>query len=159
MATAAPAQARRWSGIVPVGHSFEALIMRFGRWSDLFWVSRIYLIVAGPNPAAAVRGPKHVVKKGKTSVLDGDEAKKRLDSIERLDDRRLARSGADRAAGLHLRARLGRAAHERRRLLSARQALVGPPPRKRRQAARNAGASPARTLSRRLCHGGGDRRG
>jgi site-specific recombinase XerD len=33
------------------------------------------------NPAAAVRGPKHVVKKGKTPVLDGDEAKKLLDSI------------------------------------------------------------------------------
>ena len=39
-------------------------------------------IFAGPNPAAAVRGPKHVVKKGKTSVLDGDEAKKLLDSID-----------------------------------------------------------------------------
>ena len=34
------------------------------------------------NPAAAVRGPKHVVKKGKTPVLDGDEAKKLLDSID-----------------------------------------------------------------------------
>ena len=39
-------------------------------------------IFAGPNPAAAVRGPKHVFKKGKTSVLDGDEAKKLLDSID-----------------------------------------------------------------------------
>jgi site-specific recombinase XerD len=39
-------------------------------------------IFAGSNPAAAVRGPKHVVKKGKTSVLDGDEAKKLLDSID-----------------------------------------------------------------------------
>jgi hypothetical protein len=39
-------------------------------------------IFAGPNPAAAVRGPKHVVKKGKTPVLDGDEAKKLLDSID-----------------------------------------------------------------------------
>src|SRR5277367_716413 len=39
-------------------------------------------IFAGPNPAAAVRGPKRVVKKGKTSVLDGDEAKKLLDSID-----------------------------------------------------------------------------
>ena len=29
-----------------------------------------------------MRGPKHVVKKGKTSVLDGDEAKKLLDSID-----------------------------------------------------------------------------
>jgi integrase/recombinase XerD len=38
--------------------------------------------VVGQNPAAAVRGPKHVVKKGKTPVLDGDEAKKLLDSID-----------------------------------------------------------------------------
>jgi site-specific recombinase XerD len=44
-----------------------------------------YLIVGqvvGQNPAAVVRGPKHVVKKGKTPVLDGDEAKKLLDSID-----------------------------------------------------------------------------
>jgi integrase/recombinase XerD len=39
-------------------------------------------IVPAPIPAAAVRGPKHVVKKGKTPVLDGDEAKKLLDSID-----------------------------------------------------------------------------
>src|SRR6185295_16059198 len=38
--------------------------------------------VVGQNPAAAVRGPKHIVKKGKTPVLDGDEAKKLLDSID-----------------------------------------------------------------------------
>ena len=29
-----------------------------------------------------MRGPKHVVKKGKTPVLDGDEAKKLIDSID-----------------------------------------------------------------------------
>src|SRR5579884_415052 len=34
------------------------------------------------NPAAAVRGPKHVVKKGKTPVLDGDEARRLIDSID-----------------------------------------------------------------------------
>src|SRR4051795_2970263 len=34
------------------------------------------------NPAAAVRGPKHVVKKGKTPVLDADEARQLLDSID-----------------------------------------------------------------------------
>ena len=33
------------------------------------------------NPAAAVRGPKHVVKKGKTPVLNADEARQLLDSI------------------------------------------------------------------------------
>src|SRR5438477_2130714 len=34
------------------------------------------------NPAAAVRGPKHVVKKGKTPVLEADEARTLLDSID-----------------------------------------------------------------------------
>jgi site-specific recombinase XerD len=33
------------------------------------------------NPAAAVRGPKHVVKTGKTPVLEGDEWRKLLASI------------------------------------------------------------------------------
>jgi site-specific recombinase XerD len=33
------------------------------------------------NPAAAVRGPKHVVKRGKTPVLEADEARRLLDSI------------------------------------------------------------------------------
>ena len=33
------------------------------------------------NPAHAVRGPKYVVKKGKTPVLDKDEARALLDSI------------------------------------------------------------------------------
>lgn len=34
------------------------------------------------NPAAVVRGPKHVVKKGKTPVLLGEEARKLLDSVK-----------------------------------------------------------------------------
>lgn len=34
------------------------------------------------NPAAPVRGPKHVVKKGKTPVLDGQTARRLLDCIE-----------------------------------------------------------------------------
>ncbi len=33
------------------------------------------------NPAAAVRGPKHVVKTGKTTVLDAKEWRKLIDSI------------------------------------------------------------------------------
>jgi hypothetical protein len=42
------------------------------------------------NPAATVRGPKHVVKTGKTAVLDAKEWRKLLDSIptETLRDRR-----------------------------------------------------------------------
>ena len=33
------------------------------------------------NPAAAVRGPKHVVKRGKTPVLKAEQARALLDSI------------------------------------------------------------------------------
>src|SRR4051812_19756950 len=46
------------------------------------------------NPAAAVRGPKHVVKRGKTPVLEADKARQLLASIDvstavRLRDRAL----------------------------------------------------------------------
>ena len=34
------------------------------------------------NPASAVRGPKHVVKKGKTPVLSAEEARELLDAID-----------------------------------------------------------------------------
>jgi site-specific recombinase XerD len=34
------------------------------------------------NPAHSVRGPKHVVKTGKTTVLDAEQARKLLDSID-----------------------------------------------------------------------------
>ena len=37
--------------------------------------------VVAANPAAPVRGPKYVVKKGKTAVLTADEARVLLDSI------------------------------------------------------------------------------
>jgi site-specific recombinase XerD len=37
--------------------------------------------VVATNPAHSVRGPKHVVKTGKTTVLDADQARKLLDSI------------------------------------------------------------------------------
>jgi site-specific recombinase XerC len=37
--------------------------------------------VVPTNPAAAVRGPKHVVKTGKTPVLEGAEWRKLLKSI------------------------------------------------------------------------------
>jgi hypothetical protein len=34
------------------------------------------------NPAHAVRGPKHTQKRGKTPVLQADEARTLLDSID-----------------------------------------------------------------------------
>lgn len=48
------------------------------------------------NPAAAVRGPKHVVKKGKTPVLDAEETRQLLDGIS-----------LDTIAGLRDRALIG----------------------------------------------------
>ncbi|HEY7580949.1 MAG TPA: phage integrase N-terminal SAM-like domain-containing protein, partial [Acetobacteraceae bacterium] len=38
--------------------------------------------IVATNPAHAVRGPKHVVKTGKTTVLDTDQARTLLDSID-----------------------------------------------------------------------------
>ena len=38
--------------------------------------------VVETNPAAAERGPKHVVRRGKTPVLDADEARTLLESID-----------------------------------------------------------------------------
>jgi site-specific recombinase XerC len=38
--------------------------------------------VVATNPAHAVRGPKHVVKTGKTTVLDAEQARRLIDSID-----------------------------------------------------------------------------
>jgi len=38
--------------------------------------------IVATNPAHAVRGPKHVVKRGKTPVLSADQARQLLDSID-----------------------------------------------------------------------------
>lgn len=38
--------------------------------------------VVPANPASSVKGPKHVVKKGKTPVLSADEARELLDSLD-----------------------------------------------------------------------------
>ena len=55
--------------------------------------------VVATNPAHAVRGPKHVIKTGKTTVLTSEQARKLLDSIDTstlVDLRdRAAREGAD----------------------------------------------------------------
>ena len=82
--------------------------------------------VVATNPAHSVRGPKHVVKTGKTTVLDADQARKLLDSIDTstvvgLRDRALI-SGDD----LRLRPHRRRRRHARRGLLPPGQALVGP---------------------------------
>lgn len=54
------------------------------------------------NPAASVRGPKHVTRKGKTPVLSAAEARVLLDSID-TRHRRDSGPGVDRLDGLQLR--------------------------------------------------------
>ena len=95
-----------------------------------------------------MRGPKHVIKRGKTPVLTTDQARLLLDSIDTstlvgLRDRALI------GVMTYAFARIGAVVVDAGRgLLRQRQALVGPPPRERRQAPRNAGASQARSLPR-----------
>ena len=110
--------------------------------------------VVATNPAHAVRGPKHVVKTGKTPVLDADEARELLDSID-----------TSTVVGLRDRALIGVMTYAFARIgavVAMRvedyypqgQALVGPAARERRQAPRDAGAPQPRSLSRRLYRGG-----
>ena len=56
--------------------------------------------VVPTNPAAAVRGPKHVVKTGKTPVLEGAEWRKLAQVDPGHDIARSARPGIDRHAHL-----------------------------------------------------------
>lgn len=75
------------------------------------------------NPAAAVRGPKHVVKTGKTPVLESAPAARQHTDGELA---RSARPGADRDAHLFLRADLRGAEDEGRGSPAARARLVDP---------------------------------
>src|ERR1700675_4372165 len=52
--------------------------------------------VVDSNPAAAVRGPKHVAKRGKTPVLSGDQVRQLIESID-----------ASTGVGLRARALIG----------------------------------------------------
>ena len=95
-----------------------------------------YLVVGqilAINPAHAVRGPKHSVKRGKTPVLSAAQARELLDSIDVSTARRLARPRADRVDDLQLRPRRRGRRHARRGLFRRRQALAAAPQRKRRQ--------------------------
>src|SRR4051812_10862189 len=69
------------------------------------------------NPAHAVRGPKHSVKKGKTSVLAAEEMRTLLDSIDAGTLIGLRDSRPHRAHGLHVRPRRRGHQYEGRGLL------------------------------------------
>src|ERR1700733_5317837 len=51
------------------------------------------------NPAHAVRGPSHVVKTGKTTVLDADQARTLLDSINVVRPKKLPNGKAEMRDG------------------------------------------------------------
>ena len=67
---------RTHPGSVPTVKQHLAAIRMLGDWLVVNQVLRT-------NPAAAVRGPKHVVTKGSTPVLSPAEARKLLESIDR----------------------------------------------------------------------------
>ena len=65
--------------------------------------------VVATNPAHSVRGPKHVVKTGKTTVLTGERGARAPRQHRHVNRRRLARSGVDFGDDVRL------CAHRRRR--------------------------------------------
>jgi site-specific recombinase XerD len=106
------------------------------------------------NPAAAVRGPKHVVKTGKTPVLDAGEWRKLMDSIPTETVRDL-RDRALIATLTYSFARITAATqHEGGRLAAEGLGLAAPVARERRQASRDAVPSRARRGAARLHRGG-----
>ena len=102
------------------------------------------------NPAAAVRGPRHIVRRGKTPALDPAEARRLIDAIDTstvigLRDRALI------GLMVYSFARIGAAiGHARRGRLSAEPPPMGSLAREGRQAARYAVPSQPRILSARI---------
>ncbi len=88
--------------------------------------------IIGANPAHAVRGPMHIVTKGRTPVLNRKEARPAL--LHRYKHpHRPARPGLYRRDDLDLRPRRRGPADKCRGLLHARQARLDTPARKARQ--------------------------
>ena len=86
-------------------------------WKVLGYARRFKAEIVPVNPAAAVRGPKHVVTKGATPVLSPSEARKLLESIDTggLEESKAALFQTVDPAGRRLTGR----ALERRVLLAA----------------------------------------
>jgi len=89
------------------------------------------------NPAASVRGPRHVVTCGQTPVLDPAEARALLDSIDVATHAGL-RDRALIGLMVYSFARIGRARHDGRGCVHAEPPAVGAAAREGRQAARDA---------------------
>lgn len=85
----------RHPGSVPTVKQHLAAIRMLGDWLVTGQVMRT-------NPAHSVRAPRHVVSRGKTPVLDADQARTLLDSI-----RIVRKGGSPDLAGLRDRALIG----------------------------------------------------
>ncbi len=80
LATIRPFDVAAWVEGLQRDHSAPGVKQQLAAVRTLFdWL--ITGQVMPSNPAAAVRGPKHVVKTGKTPVLDGTEWRKLIDAI------------------------------------------------------------------------------
>jgi site-specific recombinase XerD len=80
LAAIRPFDVAAWVELLQQTHSAPGVKQQLAAVRMLFdWL--IIGQVVPMNPAAAVRGPKHVVKTGKTPVLDAKEWRKLIDSI------------------------------------------------------------------------------
>ena len=95
---AGAAYIRTHPGSAPTVKQHLAAIRMLGDWLVVNQVLPV-------NPAAAVRGPKHVVTKGATPVLSPSEARKLLETIDTGALAGLRGPGAALGDALQLRAR------------------------------------------------------
>jgi site-specific recombinase XerD len=75
-----PIHVAAWIKDLKATHAVPTVKLRLAAIRHLFdWLVTGHVLRS--NPALSVRGPRHVVRKGKTPVLDGSEARALLDSI------------------------------------------------------------------------------
>jgi hypothetical protein len=79
------------------------------------------------NPAASVRGPRHVVRSGKTKVLEPTQARHLLNSIDASTSTGLTRQGADLGDGLQSGSHRSGTRHESRGRIYPEPAALGAP--------------------------------
>lgn len=76
-----PLHVAAWVELQTCEHAAPTVKLRLAAVRHLFdWL--VTGQVVSVNPAASVRGPRHIVKSGKTPVLEPDEARALLDSID-----------------------------------------------------------------------------
>ncbi|MEX3693038.1 tyrosine-type recombinase/integrase [Paraburkholderia sp. BR14263] len=76
-----PLHVAAWIELQAVTHAAPTVKQRLAAIRHLFdWLFTGQVVPV--NPAASVRGPSHIMKKGKTPVLDPAEARQLLDSID-----------------------------------------------------------------------------